>query len=409
MSDIEALRKVSEQQKTRIDINSVLLQTQARKLGEITHLLNEVSAQVTLLSDGLNTLNVQVTTNSLVDSLYTQVTYYGQLFMQMLNTLNLLSRGVVTPTLLPYSTLAGIVEYVIVVEGLFPAVHDHRIEDYYSLIQVEFDGRQILLYLPFVDKVKFDHFRLIPFPSLVNNKSLILTDVDSDILLSDDGNFMASTSSSVLDSCLTSYDYLVCLPSKLDFVKPTDTCEYRIVTNSHNISICTFDYIDVPYVLRQELDDLTWLYFPQRTPVVISCPNSAPKPSQGWGRVPVARDCTVSSAAMTLWGVHHATSAVVTPHLQQPSHVQAQTPTLVPHFVLPTVEEEIATPTPWITQVVTDASHPWMTGVLLLMVLLALGAVLVFCAMKKCKKPSFLGIRLPVVTQEPAPVNHVAA
>lgn len=412
MGDIRALQKEADEQKTRIDINSVLLQTQARKLGEIAHLLNEVSAQVTLLSDGLDTLNNKVNINSLVDSLYTQVTYYGQLFMQMLNTLNLLTRGVVTPTLLPYSTLTGIVNYAMVVEGLFPAVDDNRIEDYYSLIQVDFDDRQILLYLPFVDEMIFDHFELTPFPSLVDNKSLILTDVASDILLSEDSSFIAMTSPSVLDSCLISYDFFVCLPSHLDFHKPTDTCEYRIVTKSNNISMCNFDYVDVTQVLRQEVDDLTWLYFPQRTPVVVACPNTPPKPSHGWGRLPVAKDCTVSSAAVTLWGVAQAASAVVTPPLQRPSHVQAHdTQPLVPHFVLPTVKEEVVTPDPWITQVVNDASHPWMTAGLLLLALLAAG-ILLATGVIQCykKRRALMGLALPIVAPElPPVVQHVAA
>ena len=409
VGDVDALRALVDAHKQRIDVNSGLIVSQSLKLKEIKHILTKASDQVELLTQRLNDLYTISVFDSLIAALYNQVTYYSNLFHQLITNFNLLNRGIVNPTLLPYSTLFGIVEYAITVEGLMPAVPLANVEDYYSLIRVDFIDDDVLLYLPFVGSDSFTHSRIIPFPSMVDEKPVILVDVSRDVLTSHDGKLIANPESNMLNDCKKSKGNQICLPQKINFVERTDSCESRIIDRASDLSNCHFKYVNLDYVVRESIQDTTYLFFPQKRPVIVSCPDTDPQPTNGLGRLVLSAECTISTEGVQIWGVHRLDSQIIHDSIPTPVHL-SETPvnsTFVPHIRLPTmspVEEELHSVT-WIQTAIPSREHLWLTIVLYIILI----AVIIYCLFRvmrpRFSRSRFARFHFTRASQQEVPSN----
>lgn len=148
-------------------------------LGTVNDITDEVN-------DSVNILYVGLTLSSLINSLHTQSSYYTNHFTFLEESVNLLSKEVVTPEFLHFSELQRLVKYATKVYNFRPAVPLTHLESYCSLLQVSVSNGAILLHLPFIGLTTY-RLHTIPFPSNVihaTTQSVILSQTP-DLLLHD--------------------------------------------------------------------------------------------------------------------------------------------------------------------------------------------------------------------------------
>ena len=300
--DILALKTNQGRLVTAVNAQSALLHEHKEKILAIAGKVNEVAVALNSVTESFDILHDSLIVSAQVDALADGVMYYKTYFETMVANLNLAARNIVSPTLFSYAELAKVIILALTDFGLTPAFPLHELQSYYPLLQAELSPGLILLSVPFIDTQNFTLWEIIPFPSWVEDKHVILTNVSELVIVSKDLHYLAMPSLEELDSCHELYDHLYCEPQNVILAPFAPTCEWDIIQDNTNLNKCAYQEIELVDTVFQRIGYSLFVYSPQTTPAMIQCPEGQPQGLTLQGRHQIAVDCTITTPGANYLG-----------------------------------------------------------------------------------------------------------
>lgn len=287
-----------------IQANSHLLKLHQEKLNSIVVTVNSVLDTTNALIEGVTKLSNALAMGTWVDGIYTEITFYANLFDNLLSSMQMLAHQIVTPTLLPYSELLRIVNIGINEFHLISALSEDHLANYYSLLSVSFHEGAVFIHIPFVELRTLNLYHYYPFPSFHLDEAMVL-DITFDIaLFAEDLSIMVEMKMSELQGCKSTSQSLVCLPSAL-FLKSFDSsaCSWLLVKENQSYTSCSYSISTDSDVSRQALSSSTYLFFPETTALSYTCPPDSADGMTVKGRISVPFSCTASAKNFRMLGM----------------------------------------------------------------------------------------------------------
>lgn len=119
------------------------------KISEVLDTVNQVLVKASQLVRVVQILTSGYEMEVLVGNIYRQVHFYSAILSELLSSMQLLSKQIVTPALLPYGELMRIIQLGISQYQLLPAMPTDHTSNYYELISVSLHNGIVYLHVPF--------------------------------------------------------------------------------------------------------------------------------------------------------------------------------------------------------------------------------------------------------------------
>ena len=240
----------------------------------------------------------------IINDLYVQVVHYESLFNNLLLAIELLTRDIVSPFLLPFSELGAVLERGSHEFSLRPLT-SHFL--YYTLLTTSMVNHTLKIHVPFKEEETYKLVTFIPFPSFHKGSHLIVDGLQSNLVVSTDNSQSAILAEDARRRCKPLPSSIVCRSTDI-VLQPFNRfpCEFNMLL--HNSSRdCTLVEVHVRYVYSQHLDDADYLYYPNRTAVAVHCPPDPVDQVTVQGRLRVPLSCHVVSgdARRIGWDTHN--------------------------------------------------------------------------------------------------------
>ena len=169
-------------------------------------------------------------------------------FRSLITALTLASSGMVSPSLISPAELSTFVQYAVDKYGDTPAVSLSSIDLYYPLLKSYILSNEVLVLIPFSSKKTFSVYKIIPFPSLVNETSIQLGLGDSLVAISSTLDLISFIPSKVFsDDCFSTSASLHICPASEVHLYPAHhfQCIRSILVSGKTISDCPFTSVNV--------------------------------------------------------------------------------------------------------------------------------------------------------------------
>ena len=397
--------------------NSRLLAQHETILGDITLTVNNLTNLMNDLSQQQHNWGKALLLNSYIDSLYDQVNFYHSVFLTTIENIHLLSQGVITPSLLPFSELVRLLRLATGEYKYKPAVPENHLERYYSLIEPVLEQGRLYLLIPFVEKKNYYVTEVVPFPDNFNYTAVVLQLKKSTFLWNEAETLMAFPSERAMASCKEIASTYICDPSLFNLVNFKPTCHHQLIhPNKDNVisyNLCNFTHYSGKDVKIFPMEDYLYVFVPQRQPALLSCPGEKPHASQVIGRVKIPRNCIWTTRNKTYTGIRRSVVTYRKRNLLPAVH-QEYKPRPPPERLnlLPlNSRQKVVVP---VLPTAVDLKHPgWAFTVLGLGIfgfLVGMSVYLYFCCHSRfgcVKRQKRRQENLPLAPAASAPVNNV--
>ncbi len=286
------------------------LESSFTKIEQLQDTTEDIQNSIDDIADNLEKLsiNTSIVRESLdifmlLDQLYIKVLELHSSTGQLIQDLVLANTGSVTSTLLPIPKLIKIIHTAKEEWNFQPFFDTENVALYYPLLKSFLNGTSVIIDIPFSSELKFNIFKLIPFPMTFNGSTL---EIDTPLVNS--VNYILSIDN-LKESTLMNHDLLNCKRTNLNmYLCPatyftlnealSKSCAASLVKNISIPENCHFKEI-IPTPKHETVQEAHYIYFPNRTTISVICPNLSPKIASVEGLHSVPDQCELHSSTLT--------------------------------------------------------------------------------------------------------------
>ncbi len=280
--------KVEQLQETTDDIQA--------SIDDIADNLENVSIKTSIVRESLDIF-------MLLDQIYIKILELHSSTEQLIQDLVLANTGSVTSTLLPIPKLIKIINTAKEEWNFQPFFDPENVALYYPLLKSYLNGTSVIIDIPFSSELKFNIFKLIPFPMKFNGSTL---EVDTPVVNS--LNYVLSIDS-LKESVLMNDDLWHCKKTNLNmYLCPatyftlnealSKSCAASLVKNISIVDNCNFKEV-IPTSKHETVQEAHYLYFPNKTTASVICPGLSPRIASVEGLYSVPDQCELHSNTLT--------------------------------------------------------------------------------------------------------------
>ena len=266
---------------------------------DITDSVNDIIENLEQIDNKTTIVRVTLDTFMLLDQIYIKVYELHSNVEQLIQDLVLANTGSVTSTLLSITKLMNIVTTAKNNWNFQPFFEMNSIALYYPLLNSYLNGTSVIIDIPFSSELKFNLYKIIPFPVNLNG-SILEVDIQQidpiNYVLSLDRLKESQITNDELTTCKkTDIDLYLCLPIHFTLNEALDeSCPASLVNNVSIFKNCHFKEIQ-PIIKHETVQEAHYIYFPRPTTVSIVCQDSIQKSAIVNGSYSVPDSCELHS------------------------------------------------------------------------------------------------------------------
>ena len=214
------------------------------------------------------------------------------------DAITLARNNIIIPNLLAPEDLAKVLKDAKDKYG-FKLLYGSKIRKYYSVLRAKSVGDTVFVFIPFAASTELKIYRLVPFPTLINETVAVELDVKEVIVLfTSNFDLLAITDqASIKDYCISvASNHYLCSANKLHFFPATQfSCLLKIAVHLDIDDSCKFKKVPQQNLAIRHVTPYNYIFSRQSIAITLDCGGKEPELRQIVGNVKIHEDCGVFS------------------------------------------------------------------------------------------------------------------